>query len=233
MERWCSMVVFDMAGTTVRDEDNAVASSVQKALAEFGCDITLEAVDPVMGMPKPLAIRSLLDKYSRDDSLRSRSDEVHTRFQQIVVDHYKTGSGVAEVPGTSRVFRLLRDEGIKVAIDTGFDRLTLDTIVNRLGWDGMLDASVASGEVENGRPAPDMIEVLMDRVGVSDSSTVCKVGDSVSDIEQGLNAGCGLVAAVLCQRTKDEYQRYGGVIAVESIDELLPHLGLSLAGAAG
>lgn len=230
MERWCSMVVFDMAGTTVRDEDNAVAAAVQRALSDYGCDIALKDVDPVMGMPKPLAVRTLLEQFAKDDSLPARADEVHARFQQIVIEHYRSAPHVAEIPGTTAVFKTLRDAGIKVTLDTGFDRLTLDTIVERLGWSELLDATVASDEVASGRPAPDMIELLMQRCQVTDPASVCKVGDSISDIEEGLNANCGLVAAVLCQRTRDEVQNHNAVIGVSSIVDLIPHLGIELAG---
>lgn len=230
MDSRCSMVVFDMAGTTVRDEDNAVAGTVQKALAEFGCPIELTDVDPVMGMPKPLAVRHLLEQFAPPGKATDeRVQAAHARFQEIIVAHYRDGENITEIDGASDIFRILRENDIKVTLDTGFDRRTLDTIVNRLGWADLLDATVASDEVENGRPAPDMIRVLMDRCGVSDPASVCKVGDSVSDIEQGVNAGCGLVAAVLCERTRDAWQSHTGVIAIERLEDLLPHLGIEVA----
>lgn len=229
MDSWCSMVVFDMAGTTVLDTDNAVAKAVQRALAEAGCKIALADVNPVMGMPKPLAIRSLLEQFGNPQ--QAVPAQVHARFQDIIVEHYRTDPGVAEMPGVSVLFRALREHGIKVTLDTGFDRLTLDTIVERLGWQGLVDASVASDEVQHGRPAPDMIHALMQRLGEADPTRVCKIGDSVSDLEQGLAAGCGLVAAVLCERTAGCWQRYEGVVAVDSIIELPGLLGLELAGA--
>ena len=181
-------------------------------------------------MPKPLAVRTLLEKFSNNPSAVARSTEVHKRFQEIIVEHYKTASHVAEIPGTTDVFCTLRDAGILVTLDTGFDRLTLDTIVERLGWAELIDASVASDEVERGRPSPDMVRVLMQKCSVTDPAQVCKVGDSVSDIEEGLNADCGLVAAVLCDRTRDEYTKHAGVIGINGIEDLLPHLGLELAG---
>ena len=230
MDRWCSMVVFDMAGTTVKDEDNAVASAVRQALAEFGVEIDLTDVNPVMGMPKPLAVRTLLDQFTGESS---SAQQVHKRFQDIIVAHYKEGPDVQEMPGTTEVFRALRDAGIKVTLDTGFDRLTLNTIVERLGWSELLDASVASDEVANGRPAPDMIERLMQECGVTDPCAVCKIGDSISDIEQGINADCGLVVAMLCERTRDEYAKYDGVVSVNGIEELLPFLGIEAAGVEG
>ena len=51
------LVVFDMAGTTVNDDDG-VNRSVRAALAEVGLAVTPEAVNEVMGIPKPLALRA-------------------------------------------------------------------------------------------------------------------------------------------------------------------------------
>ena len=59
-----------------------------------------------------------------------------------------------------------------------------------------LDAYVSAYEVAEGRPYPYMIHRLMERVGVMDVRRVCKVGDSVRDMEEGRNAGCGLVVGV-------------------------------------
>lgn len=232
MERWCSVVVFDMAGTTVRDEDNAVASAVQRALAESGCAIDLVDVNPVMGMPKPLAIGELLKAFGApEDATPANIERTHERFQEIIVAHYRDAAHVEEMPGASELFRTLCEHGIKVTLDTGFDRRTLDTIVERLGWAELLDATVASDEVAHGRPAPDMIKVLMERTGVNDPSCVCKIGDSVSDLEQGVSAGCGLVVAMRCERTRDVYGSYEGVVAIDRLEELLPYLGIEYAGA--
>ena len=56
----------------------------------------------------------------------------------------------------------------KVALDTGFTRAIADVILARLGWDStVVDASVASDEVERGRPYPDLIYRAMASTGVA------------------------------------------------------------------
>lgn len=196
------MIVFDMAGTTVCDADNNVAGAVVRALRTVGCEITPHDVDSVMGMPKPLAIRVLLEENGHaasDDTV----DRVHAEFQRSMIEHYRASPGVREIGGTSDLFRELRRLGIRVTLDTGFDRPIADAIIRRLGWDsGLVDDSVTSDEVAHGRPDPEMIRVLMERAGIDDPSQVGKIGDSVSDIEQGINAGCGLVGAIVGPRTR-------------------------------
>jgi phosphoglycolate phosphatase-like HAD superfamily hydrolase len=70
-------------------------------------------------------------------------------------------------------------------------------ILARLGWRERIDASIASDEVDRGRPYPDMILELMRRFDVSNPSRVAKVGDTPADLEEGDNAGCGLIVGVI------------------------------------
>ena len=46
----------------------------------------------------------------------------------------------------------------------------------------MIDAVVTSDEVPHGRPHPDMIRQLMQRLGVQDPLRVAKVGDTRADL---------------------------------------------------
>ncbi|MBX3408253.1 MAG: HAD hydrolase-like protein [Phycisphaeraceae bacterium] len=221
-----SMVVFDMAGTTVEDAGNAVACRVREALAAIGVDVSVENVDPVMGIPKPVALRVLMEQARGAPASDQEVREVHADFRRRIVEHYRTSPEVREVAGASEVFALLRARGVRVTLDTGFDRRTLDTIVERLGWASLLDDTVASDEVEHGRPDPEMINLLMWRAGIADPARVAKIGDSVSDIEQGVAAGCGFVGAIVNRRTSGEIPRFPGVVPVHGLRELPAALGM-------
>jgi phosphonatase-like hydrolase len=226
------LMVFDVAGTTVCDDDNAVAGRVCDAFQAAGIDVALAEVNPVMGMPKPLAVRELL-RQKRGVADEVSADAIHADFQRRIIAHYRTAPGVRAAPGAEEFFARLRDRGIRVTLDTGFDRPTLNAILDRLGWHDVIDDSVTSDEVANGRPAPDMIHVLMQRAGVSDPEAVGKVGDSISDIEQGINARCGLVAAVMGERTRTSVADYPGVIAIDKLEELAPYVDGVATGQAG
>ncbi len=69
-------------------------------------------------------------------------------------------------------FSILRTQGIKIALNTGFTRVITDVILKRLGWNdtGIVDAVVCSDEVQEGRPHPFMIRKIMELLGVSESS---------------------------------------------------------------
>ena len=216
------LMVFDMAGTTVNDEDNAVATCVCEAVREAGIDASIEDVNPVMGMPKPLAVAALLGDARGQDPSDEEVERVHADFRERMIRYYRDAPNVRPIDGVEEVFAALRRRGIRIGLDTGFDRPIADAILARLGWDAtVIDDSVTSDEVERGRPAPDMIDALMASAGISDSREVGKIGDSVSDIEQGINAECGLVVAVDSPRTRPVLSQYPTIESTSDIRELI------------
>jgi phosphonatase-like hydrolase len=209
------LVVFDLAGTTVKDEKN-VHRVLQSVLRNHGVDVAIEDVNYVMGIPKPVAIRKLLTKYYKGD-LEITSDwinEIHGQFVKEMISFYQTDPSVAEKEGVSTTFRHLKDQGIKVAVDTGFDREITDAILHRLGWleKKLIDFSVTSDEVALGRPYADMIFKAMKGTGVSEPKRVVKVGDTISDLQQGRAAACGLIVGVT-----------SGACSAEDLKEENPH----------
>ncbi len=59
----------------------------------------------------------------------------------------------------------------------------------------MPDAAARAADVPRGRPAPWMVFRLMETLGICPLAAVVKVGDTVADVEDGLNAGVWTVGA--------------------------------------
>ncbi|MFK7922606.1 MAG: HAD hydrolase-like protein [Bacteroidia bacterium] len=183
------LVIFDMAGTTVQDDD-FVAECFIAALGERGVSITAEDARPVMGIPKPLAIKSMIDhKRSARPASSEEIESIHQSFIKAMIHLYQTDSRVKEIEGASAVFAKLRQNNIKIGLDTGFSRDIAQTIIDRLDWNEKIDASVTSDEVANGRPAPDMGLKLMAQLGIDDPQQLVKVGDTASDLGEGAALG--------------------------------------------
>ncbi len=206
-----------MAGTTVYDPDG-VGRCLKAALTAAGVPWTYEAVNSRMGIPKPVVIRELLDEAGMEDDV----DAIHADFRTRMLEYYASDPEVREIEGARAAFDRLRAAGIKVALDTGFDRPILDAILDRLGWRGKLDATVASDEVPRGRPYPDLVFQAMRLVGVDDSTQVAKVGDTPSDLDEGMAAGCGLVVGVTYgTHTREQLQSHPHTHLAGSLDEVV------------
>ncbi len=218
------LVVFDMAGTTVFDGD-AVSTSFRAALSASGVEADPKVVNTVMGLPKPEAIRQLLAAAGRP-IVETEVATVHEDFVRRMRHYYTTDSAVREIPGAAATFAALRRAGIKVALNTGFSRTISAVLLNRLGWRApdVIDADVASDEVPRGRPHPDMIRLLMAKLGIADPRKVAKVGDTWADLEEGANAGCGLVVGVTSGAfTREQLQMRPHSHIVSSVTEVLDY----------
>ncbi len=191
------LVVFDMAGTTV-SEGGAVYQTLRDTLSANGLEVSDASLHQVKGTDKREALRTLIKQSSKCDVLLSGLDAIHEDFVERMLKFYRTSPSVCEMPGASKTFQKLSNNGIKVALNTGFSRDIAQTLIDRLGWErqGLIHASVTSDEVELGRPHPFMIRKLMQQTGVTDPQRVAKVGDAPADLLEGEIANCGLVIGV-------------------------------------
>jgi phosphonatase-like hydrolase len=187
------LVVFDMAGTTVRD-DGQVPGAFAAALRHYGIEATTEQVRSVRGSSKCEALRRFVPE-AADGS--SRLDEVSASFRRELAERYASG-GVHPVPGAEAAFVALRSRGVRVALNTGFDRDTTSLLLDSLGWTGgIVDAVVCGDDVPAGRPAPYLIFRAMEATGACRMRSVANVGDTALDLEAGFNAGTGWNIGVL------------------------------------
>ncbi len=219
--------VFDIAGTTVADDD-AVAIAFCSAFEKYGLKIRNEEVKPLMGYKKTLAIESVLR--SKDQQHDAETVEaIHEDFVEAMMYHYANNTGVKAMEGAEDIFMQLKHHGIFITLNTGFPKSIADTIVKRLGWNrtGMVNEYIASDEVPSGRPFPYMIHTLMQRTGITDSSSVFKIGDTEVDINEGRNAGCGLVIGVTTGAfTRHQLAEYHPDHIIDSLYSLPEILGL-------
>ncbi|MGF1637239.1 MAG: HAD hydrolase-like protein, partial [Cyclobacteriaceae bacterium] len=218
------LVVFDMAGTTVNDA-GAVHTALQEALKFINVNVGYDEINEVMGYPKPKAIEVLLTKYKPELCQAKVINEVHTRFVNLMIDHYKFAPGVDEKHGASDIFRILKSDNVKVAIDTGFSFDIASVIIDRLGWneDSLIDVLVTSDQVDQGRPFPDMIFKAMKLTGVLDPNRVAKIGDTISDLQQGNAAGVKYVIGVTSGAYKsDELMKEKHTHLVSHLEEIIP-----------
>lgn len=199
------LVVFDMAGTTVND-GKTVYKSVQYALAAGGYDFELKDImKKVGGLNKLVAIEQLIAEKNAEYSL-NEVNLIHDQFLATVNKAYKTDEDLKEIDGTTELFKFLKNKGIKIALDTGYHRKTANILIERMGWqkERLIDISITSDEVAEGRPAPLMIKKAMKELGIEDSQTIIKVGDTTSDIKEGRSANCGLVVAIYSGTQSEE-----------------------------
>lgn len=219
------LVVFDIAGTTVKD-NGEIATAFHNALLEKGYDVPEEKIYPLMGYKKPEAIRIMLEEFEPDASKITDAyiNDIHERFVQLMIEYYSTTNELQALPNAEKVFAYLKERGIKIGLDTGFSNHITDVIIDRLGWlkNGLIDYVVSSNQVTAGRPQPFMIQKMMAAAGINDSKQVIKIGDTEVDVNEGKNAGCLYSIGVTTGAfTRDALKPYHPDFIIDDLEELI------------
>jgi phosphonatase-like hydrolase len=219
------LVVFDIAGTTVKDDHN-VSKAFQAALNKYNYEVPLEMINPLMGYEKNQAITQMLHLHEKDETKITAElvDEIHREFVRQMIDFYQHAPGIEPLPNVEETFATLHQMGIGVGINTGFSRDIAETIVNRLKWreKGLIDHLIGSDEVELGRPHPYMIQKMMLDAGITDSLEVVKVGDTEVDVREGQNSSCRYVIGVTTGIfTREELESYHPTHIIDDIAQVI------------
>lgn len=216
-------MVFDMAGTTV-NENNVVYKTLQRSINEQGLQLPLETVLTYgAGKEKKQAIIDILNHIQTGYAVEKLAGLIYVKFKSSLKLAYEN-LDVKAYEGVEKLFQYVRARGIKVVLNTGYDSATAETLLSRLNWkvrtdiDGLVTASM----VKNGRPHPEMIHKAMGFFGITDPREVLKAGDSVVDIEEGKNAGCGITVGVLTgAQTEEELKKAAPDYIFDSLDKVL------------
>ena len=188
------LVSLDMAGTTF-DDGNTVYEVLENTVTKAsGQQVPGELLEKWTGTSKFAAIEGMLT------ALKSEADpqQVYVQFTEALNARYRDNPP-QPFPGVAEMFAELRDEGVKVALQTGYARPVAEMLLEGAGWrvGTHIDALVPSDEVAASRPAPYLIFHTMEATGVVDVREVLAAGDTPNDLLAGTRAGAGYVVGVL------------------------------------
>lgn len=249
----CEGIIFDWAGTTVDYGCFAPVQAFVEAFGVFGIEPTVEEVRKPMGMLKIDHIRTMLSM----DRLKNLWIEKQGRMwtEEDVNEVYEVSEkkllSMLEMyadpkPYVLETIRILRERGLKIGSTTGYTDEMMSIVVPKAKENGYgPDYWCSPNKVGNaGRPYPYMIFDNMQVLGLSDVRKILKVGDTVSDIKEGKNAGVISVGVIegssvmglsekeyaaltetekreACERTRKVYQDAGADYVIQDIRDLL------------
>jgi phosphoglycolate phosphatase len=220
------LAVIDMAGTTVAD-DGLVVAAFEAAATDVGVpesgperERARQYVLDTMGQSKISVFRALFG----GEDLAQQANAAFERAYERLIDEGKA----APIHGAAEAVTRLRQNGIRVALTTGFSGTTQEKLLAALGWQSLADLVLAPGDGVRGRPYPDLILSALMRLEVDAVTSVATLGDTSSDIESGLRAGAAIAAGTLTGAHDEQRLRAAGAThvvgsVVEFADLILQH----------
>jgi phosphoglycolate phosphatase len=106
------------------------------------------------------------------------------------------GRFIRPIQGAVSLMGTLRDRGCRVALATVDVGRRAALAMEFLGVIDMLDLIVGGEEVVHSKPDPEMIHIILDRLRIGRSQAIM-VGDALSDVQMGINAGLKASIGVL------------------------------------
>jgi phosphonoacetaldehyde hydrolase len=181
-------VIFDWAGTTVDHGSLAPVRTLQKLFAGRGMEVSEARVRADMGIAKKDHIRALLLAATGRTPAEAEVADFYAEFIPMQMDCLADYSAV--IPGVPQAVSALRARGIKIGSTTGYTRPMLEVLLERAAEEGYApDGALCPEDAGAGRPWPWMCYLNAIRLGTYPMHTMVKIGDTISDIEEGVNAG--------------------------------------------
>jgi phosphonatase-like hydrolase len=184
------LVVFDLAGTVIEDAGQ-VPAAFTAVLRNHEIEITSDSLREMRGASKREVIQHFVERQpgGSEENVLARTEEIYNSFRTTLAALYER-EGVREIAGATETFTWLQQRGVRVALNTGFDRTITELLLNSMRWEGdLVNATVCGDDVPKGRPAPYLIFRAMEMSGVTSVHQVINVGDTVLDLRAGQNAG--------------------------------------------
>jgi HAD superfamily hydrolase (TIGR01549 family) len=199
-------VIFDVDGTLIDSVDFHAQAWVD-AFAEFGCTVAFDRVRQQIGkggdrlMPVFLT-RTQLKQFGEDlETFRGQ----HFRRKYLPL--------LRPFAGVRALFeRLIADEiRIALASSAKLDELAIYRQVAEI--DDLLDAATSSSDVENSKPAPDIVHAALKKLDGISKDEVLMIGDTPYDAQAAVGAGIRCIG-VLCGGFTSASLIKGGCMAV-------------------
>ncbi|MGE5703585.1 MAG: phosphonoacetaldehyde hydrolase [Clostridia bacterium] len=256
-------VIMDWAGTTVDYGCFAPLDVFIEVFRKRGIEVKHEEARAPMGLLKWDHIDTMLkmeriaglwkEKYGRVPTSKD-VDTLYADFEPMLFSILK--NYCTPIPGVLDLVERLRRDGIKIGSTTGYTKEMMAVVAAEAKKRGYApDSLVTPNDMPAGRPLPWMCYQNAINLGVYPMKHVVKVGDTLSDIREGVSAGAWSVGVVkggselgmteqevnscdpdvLADRMEEvanKFKAAGADYVIESIgdlDQILPKINLRLA----
>jgi phosphonoacetaldehyde hydrolase len=197
-------IIFDWAGTAVDFGSLCPVASFQSAFTAKGVDVPAADIHRFMGIRKWEHIQAVLqlpeisakwETAQGRQPARADVDDLYQKAEALLLD--SVADFATPTPGLPEALAAARRRGLKIGSTTGYTAplmAKLAPAAKAQGFDP--DHWVASDQVPQGRPWPWMIFKNLERLEICPPSAVVKIGDTIADIAEAINAGAWGVGVV-------------------------------------
>ena len=190
-------VILDWAGTAVDYGCIGPVAVFMEVFRRQGVQVTIEEARAPMGLMKKDHVRSMCQSESVAHKWRKAhgrdpdEDDVEAMYAEVEPLLVSTVAHYADpIPGLSKALAAFQRDGIRIGSTTGYTAPMMAVLTAEARRRGYIpDSMVCPSDVPAGRPYPWMCYQNAINLQVYPMEAMVKIGDTASDIHEGLNAG--------------------------------------------
>jgi len=199
------IAVLDVDGTLV-DSNYQHALAWYRALRSLGETYPVWRLHRLIGMGGDQLVTALggeeLEERVGDEARKRQTEETDKMLGEIAV-----------LPGARELLLAIKERGHPLVLASSGKEHHVDAFLDLLDARDIADAWTSSADVESSKPAPDLLQVALKKLGAPEDADSVMVGDSVWDVEAAKNAGMPALV-VRSGGFGDDELREAGAIAI-------------------
>ncbi|MGY1856565.1 HAD family hydrolase [Modestobacter sp. SYSU DS0290] len=176
-----TIAVLDVDGTLV-DSNYQHALAWYRALRSQGETFPVWRLHRLIGMGGDQLVSALggedLERRVGDAARERQGEEVDR-----VIDE------MALLPGARELLLAIKERGHRLVLASSGKPRHVDAFLDLLDARDIADDWTTSGDVEASKPAPDLLQVALQKIGADSGASAVMIGDSVWDVEAAKKAG--------------------------------------------
>jgi HAD superfamily hydrolase (TIGR01509 family) len=202
--------ILDIDGTLV-DTNYHHTLAWHRALRGHGHTVAMWRVHRHIGMGGDKIVEALAGEeveQAEGDSIRAAEGEA---YAELIGE-------VEPMDGARGLIEDLREEGCRIVLASSAKAEEVDHYLDLLDARELVDDWTTSADVEQTKPAPDLVQVAIGKVGSEGPALM--IGDSVWDVKAAKAASVPTVAVLTGGFSEAELRKAGAIEVVESIADL-------------
>jgi HAD superfamily hydrolase (TIGR01509 family) len=210
------VAVLDIDGTLV-DSNYQHALAWYRALRSLGETFPVWRLHRLIGMGGDQLVSAIggpeLEERLGDEARARQKSEVDPLIAEM-----------APLPGARDLLLAIKERGHTLVLASSGQPDHVDAFLDLLDARDIADAWTTSGDVESSKPAPDLLQVALAKVGAPEDARSVMVGDSTWDVEAAKNAGMPAIVVRSGGFGDDELTAAGAIAIFDTPGDLAASL---------
>jgi HAD superfamily hydrolase (TIGR01509 family) len=199
------IAVLDVDGTLV-DSNYQHAMAWYRALRSLGETFPIWRIHRLIGMGGDKLLTALageeVEARIGDEARERQGKEVDALLDEI-----------APLPGARDLLVAIKERGHRLVLASSGQQRHVDFALDLLDARDLADDWTSSADAEETKPAPDLLQVALKKLGAPQDAPSVMIGDSPFDVEAAKNAGMPAIA-VRSGGFGDDELRDAGAVAI-------------------